>query len=497
MPLSKSRKPKPDKPKRPLQRSSHASSPTSARSAQPRSRGELPSKDELLAFVTAQKGPVSIGEVARTFGLKNADRAALKRALRELSDDGTLERRGKTLHHSGALASTIFADIVTRDRDGDLIATPDEWDEANGPAPRIIVRVPHRVRSHEAAGIGDRVLLHVEDNGDANDPDRYSGRVIRRIDKARQRVLGVFRALPNGGGRMLPVDKKQLNREIAIPPGATGDAKNGDLVAVSPAGAPRLGLPHGRVVERLGSLASEKAVSLIAIHAHNIPQDFRADTLTEAAAAKPVTLAGREDWRKLPIVTIDPPDAKDHDDAVFAEADTDPGNTGGFVLTVAIADVAAYVTPGSALDREALIRGNSVYFPDRVVPMLPERISNDLCSLRPKEDRPALAVRIVIDPSGRKKTHSFHRVMIRSAAKLAYAQAQAAIDGRPDDTTGVLLETVLKPLYDAYAALKNARAHRSPLDLDLPERKLVLNPDGTVARVVVAERLEAHRLIEE
>ena len=497
MPLSKSRKPKPDKPKRPLQRSSHASSPTSARSAQPRSRGELPSKDELLAFVTAQKGPVSIGEVARTFGLKNADRAALKRALRELSDDGTLERRGKTLHHSGALASTIFADIVTRDRDGDLIATPDEWDEANGPAPRIIVRVPHRVRSHEAAGIGDRVLLHVEDNGDANDPDRYSGRVIRRIDKARQRVLGVFRALPNGGGRMLPVDKKQLNREIAIPPGATGDAKNGDLVAVSPAGAPRLGLPHGRVVERLGSLASEKAVSLIAIHAHNIPQDFRADTLTEAAAAKPVTLAGREDWRKLPIVTIDPPDAKDHDDAVFAEADTDPGNTGGFVLTVAIADVAAYVTPGSALDREALIRGNSVYFPDRVVPMLPERISNDLCSLRPKEDRPALAVRIVIDPSGRKKTHSFHRVMIRSAAKLAYAQAQAAIDGRPDDTTGVLLETVLKPLYDAYAALKNARAHRSPLDLDLPERKLVLNPDGTVARVVVAERLDAHRLIEE
>jgi ribonuclease R len=451
----------------------------------------------LLAFVTAQKGPVSIGEVARAFGLKNADRAALKRQLRELSDDGTLERRGKTLHHSGALASTIFADIVSRDRDGDLIAVPDEWDEANGPAPRIVVRVPHRVRSHEAAGIGDRVLLHVEDSGDADDPERYSGRVIRRIDKARQRVLGVFRALPNGGGRMQPVDKKQLGREIVIPPGATGDAKDGDLVAVSPAGAPRLGLPQGRVVERLGSLASEKAVSLIAIHAHNIPQDFRADTLTEAAAAKPVTLAGREDWRKLPIVTIDPPDAKDHDDAVFAESDADPGNAGGFVLTVAIADVAAYVTPGSALDREALVRGNSVYFPDRVVPMLPERISNDLCSLRPKEDRPALAVRIVIDASGRKKTHSFHRVMIRSAAKLAYAQAQAAIDGRPDDTTDPLLEPVLKPLYEAYAALKRAREHRSPLDLDLPERKLVLNPDGTVARVVVAERLEAHRLIEE
>jgi ribonuclease R len=208
-------------------------------------------------------------------------------------------------------------------------------------------------------------------------------------------------------------------------------------------------------------------------------------------------LEGREDWRDLPLITIDPADAKDHDDAVHAMPDPDPGNAGGFVITVAIADVAAYVRPGSALDREALERGNSVYFPDRVVPMLPERISNDLCSLRPHEPRPALAVRMIVGPDGRKRSHTFHRVMMRSAAKVAYQQAQAAIDGRPDDVTQPILDTILKPLWAAYAVVRKARDARAPLDLDLPERKILLKPDGTVDRIIVPERLDAHRLIEE
>ena len=257
------------------------------------------------------------------------------------------------------------------------------------------------------------------------------------------------------------------------------------------------GLASGKVKERLGSLASEKAVSLIAIHSHEIPQAFSPAALREAEEAKPATLAGREDWRDLPLVTIDPPDAKDHDDAVHAEPDPDPNNKGGYIVTVAIADVAFYVRPGSALDRDALTRGNSVYFPDRVVPMLPERISNDLCSLVPGEPRGALAVRMVIAHDGRKRSHSFHRILMRSAAKLNYAQAQAAIDGRPDDTTGPLLDPILKPLYDAYAIVKRARDERDPLDLDIPERKILLKPDGTVDRVIVPERLDAHKLIEE
>ena len=353
----------------------------------------FPSKAELLAFIGNQHGKVGTREIARAFGLKNALRADLKRLLRELADEGSIEKRRKKLHHPGTLPSTVLADVTARDSDGDLIAMPDEWDEeAHGAAPKIRIYVPRKARPGEAAGVGDRVLLRIEEV-DEDDGIRHHGRVIKIIDHPKHRVLGIFRKGPHGGGRLEPVDKKMLGKELAIPAGATADAEDGDLIAVETSRAPRLGLPTGRVVERLGSLGSERAVSLIAIHAHGIPSVFRRETLHEAEAATPATLTGREDWRQVPFVTIDPPDAKDHDDAVQAEPDTAPNNHGGFIVNVAIADVAHYVKPGSALDREALARGNSVYFPDRVVPMLPERISNDLCSLRPREDRAALAVR--------------------------------------------------------------------------------------------------------
>ena len=217
----------------------------------------------------------------------------------------------------------------------------------------------------------------------------------RSSTRPRPARIGIFRALPGGGGRLVPVDKKQLGKELSIPREATKDAQDGDLIAVS-VQQQRFGLPVARVEERLGSLKTERAVSLIAIHAHEIPHVFPVAVEAEAHAAKPASVEGREDWRKLALVTIDPVDAKDHDDAVHAAPDPDPANPGGHILTVAIADVAHYVRPGSALDREAVKRGNSVYFPDRVVPMLPERISNDLCSLRPREDRAALAVRMII-----------------------------------------------------------------------------------------------------
>jgi ribonuclease R len=236
---------------------------------------------------------------------------------------------------------------------------------------------------------------------------------------------------------------------------------------------------------------------MIAIHEHEIPHVFPDEVIRESEDAKPATLDGREDWRAVPLLTIDPADAKDHDDAVYAEPDTDPENPGGQIVIVAIADVAAYIRPGSALDREALKRGNSVYFPDRVVPMLPERISNNLCSLRELEDRPALAVRMVFASDGRKKSHKFHRIMMRSAAKLAYAQAQAAIDGATNDKTAAILDSVLKPLWAAYAVLKRGRDAREPLELDLPEKKILLTPDGKVDKVIVPERLDAHKLIEE
>ncbi len=457
----------------------------------------LPSKADILTFIGNKPGKVGTREIARAFGLKNALRADLKRLLRELADEGSIEKRRKKLHHPGVLPSTVLADVTSRDSDGDLIATPDEWDEdAHGPAPKIRIHVPRKTRPGEAAGIGDRVLLRVEETED-EDGIRHRGRVIRIIDHPKHRVLGIFRGNPQGGGRLEPVDKKMLGKQLAIPAGATADAEDGDLIAVETSRAPRLGLPTARVVERLGSLRSERAVSLIAIHTHGIPSVFRRDTQQEADAATPATLQGREDWRHVPFVTIDPPDAKDHDDAVQAERDSASNNQGGFIVNVAIADVAHYVKTGSALDREALVRGNSVYFPDRVVPMLPERISNDLCSLRPREDRAAIAVRMVIGADGRKRSHTFHRIMMRSAAKLSYQQAQLAIGGRTDEDTDTLVTPVLAPLYAAYETMVRARTERQPLDLDLPERKILLKGDGTVDRVVTPERLEAHRLIEE
>jgi len=467
--------------------------------------GKLPSRTDILAFIAREndalggEGKIGKRDIARAFNLKGHAKLALKDLLKDLEANGSIARRGKSLHKAGLLPKVVLATIAGRDRDGDLFAEPAEWD--GGPVPRIVV-TSKAGRRHEApaAGLGDRVLLRVEPlPGAGPDEPAYRGRVIRLLPREKSQLLGVFRADTHGGGRVVPVEKKNLNRgEYFVAPSDQGVAQDGDLVAFEPLRAGRLGLPAANVRERLGALDSEKSISLIAIHAHQIPHFFGQDAFAEAERALPASMSGREDWRAIPFVTIDPEDAKDHDDAVYAERDGSPKNPGGFVLHVAIADVAAYVRPASALDAEALDRGNSIYFPDRVVPMLPERISNELCSLRPGEDRPALAARIVIAADGHKVSHSFHRVMIRSAAKLSYVQVQAAVDDGPRDDKEARLHTpVLVPLYEAYCALKIAREARGPLDLDLPERKIILDEAGKVRSVIIPPRLESHRLIEE
>jgi ribonuclease R len=479
-----------------------------AASAASRSRARaLPSREELIAFIGGEAAPsgekpparVTKRDIARAFGVRGEAKAELKLLIKDLQNEGAIARGRKALQVQGRLPTIVVADVAERDRDGELIAKPAEWD-GDGPPPRILVRRSGGKRDNAPApGLGARVLMRVEFDPEASGKEpAYSGRVIKILDKLRARVFAVFRRADDGSGRALPVEKRASAREFFVPAALAGEAEDGDLVAIELLREGRFGAPSARVVESLGSVKSERAVSLIALAQHHIPHVFSPAALKEAEAARPARLAApREDWRQLPLVTIDPPDAKDHDDAVHAEPDPDPANPGGFIVTVAIADVAAYVRPGSALDRDALERGNSVYFPDLVVSMLPERISNDLCSLRPLEDRPALAVRMVLGADGRKRAHAFHRIMMRSAAKLSYEQAQAAIDGRPDETTAPLLERVLKPLYAAHAVIKIERERRDPLDLDLPERKLLLDKNGRLAGVRWPERLEAHRLIEE
>jgi ribonuclease R len=456
----------------------------------------LPSKAEVAAFLETAEGKVGKREIARAFNIKGNDKIGLKALLKDMAEEGSVTRGRRNLRRKGVLAPVTVIEVAGHDADGELYGLPvDRQSDDEGMAPKVLIA--HDGPRHERigpAGVGDRLLCKLEPLPD-DEVYRYRARPIKKLAREQTRLLGIFRK-GDRGGTILPVDRKQL-REWRVEAADTGGAGDGELVRFDIAHRGRGGIPGARVVERLGNPADERKISLIAVHAHGIPDVFPARVLEEVERLPALTEAKRADLTRIPLLTIDPIDARDHDDAVYAEPDEDPKNKGGFVVYVAIADVAHYVRPGTALDREALRRGNSVYFPDRVVPMLPERISNDLCSLREKELRPCLAVRMVFTADGKKHSHKFTRALMRSAAKLAYEEAQAAIDGRPNDKTGPLLEGVLRPLWAAYAVLSKARDARGPLDLDLPERKILVGPDGRIAKIYTPERLAAHRLIEE
>ncbi|MFO1210192.1 MAG: ribonuclease R [Amaricoccus sp.] len=450
----------------------------------------LPSSDEIIAWLRDNPTETARRDIARAFGLRGADKVELRRLLAQMARDGLIEKRARRVRPRGGLPPVLLLRATGPDREGNLWAEPSDW-EGEGPAPRILVLAR---RDDPALGAGDRLLgrMVALDGPDAP----LAARVIRRIGMGPKRVIGIFH-LGEAGGRIAAIDKR-TDRDWQVAAADRAGAREGELVEAEETGEARgYGLPKARVVARLGDPSAPKAVSLIAIHEHGIPDEFPAAALEEAAAARKVALGKREDLRALPFVTIDPSDARDHDDAVFAQADDDPGNPGGHVVWVAIADVAHYVRPGSALDREARRRGNSTYFPDRVVPMLPERLSADLCSLVDGADRPCVAVRMVLDADGHKRSHRFARGLMRSVATLSYAQAQAAADGRADAVAEPLVEMVVRPLWAAWRAARRARELRQPLNLDLPERRIVLSDEGKVLSVAFRERYDAHRVIED
>ena len=446
----------------------------------------VPTEAEVLDFIQSSPGIVGKREIARHFGLKGGDKIGLKALLKDMEGKGLLAKRQRKLIDRSSLPPVTVLEVGGVDKDGEAWAEPIEWDErVAGKPPRVVLA------GGEAPRKGDRVLAKIEASRDGR--YKFRARVIKTLSDRSSRVLGVYRVMRGASARIIPVDKK-ARHELQVLAGDDAGAVNGELVEAEVVRDRGRGLPTGRVRERLGDLTNQRNISLIAIHQHGIPNEFPDKVLRESEALKPFSTAGRDDLRHVPLLTIDPPDARDHDDAVWAEIDD---ATGGANVIVAIADVATYVRPGTALDREARIRGNSVYFPDRVVPMLPERISNDLCSLREKQERPALACFMSFDKSGRKTKHRFARVVMRSAAKLSYEEAQAAIDGRTTDKTDPLLDPVLKPLWAAYRILLKGRTAREPLELDLPERKLILDAHGLIERVVTPLRLDAHKLIEE
>ncbi len=455
------------------------------------------SKEDILQFIHSSPGNIGRREIARAFGVKGSDRIDLKRILKELAADGLIADTKRRVRKE-ALPPVGVIVIRGQDKNGDLIGTPLHWnEEEDGAPPRILLNITRRYEG-PAIGIGDHVLARLREAVDESEDGEKFGFVaspIKRLPRQKTRQLGILRKAGRGF-TVESIDKKEL-KEWSVLDGEMDGAVEGELVRFELERDLKLNRQAARVTERIGHPQAEKSVSLIAIHSHGLRDQFGADVLGELDALPEMTASHREDLTRIPLVTIDPHDAKDHDDAVWAEMDTDPANEGGAVAIVAIADVSFYVRPGTALDNEAALRGNSVYFPDRVVPMLPEKLSNDLCSLRKGELRPCLAVRMTFDKGGKKLSHRFVRGLMRSAAKLSYQEAQAAIDGKTNRKTAPLLDTVLKPLWQVYGLLKEAREKRGPLGLDLPERKIILDERGLVSRVIVPERLEAHRLIEE
>ncbi|WP_343527757.1 ribonuclease R [Sphingomonas sp.] len=441
----------------------------------------LPTREQILAFIEQSDQPAGKREIARAFGLSAQGKIGLKALLKDMADEGLIDSApGRAFHKMGGLPKVTVLRVVDVDDGGNVWGQPERWEADGIPIPRLRIRE----RKRGSLGIGQRVLARTEEAGGG-----WIAHVMKTIAPASEQVLGVLR---EEAGRfwLTSVDKKD-RREMMV--SDTGDAEAGDLVLAEKAGRP----PRitARVVERLGDPFAPRSFSLIAIHKFEIPDRFQPETLEEAERVARQPLGDdREDLRDLPIVAIDPVDARDHDDAVWAALDDDPANPEGWRAIVAIADVSFYVRPGSAIDKDARRRGNSVYFPDRVVPMLPEILSADVCSLKHGEDRAALACHLQITKDGKLKGFRFTRAVVRLAANIAYEDAQAAIDG---ELSHPLTETALRPLWDCWAALAKARDDREPLDLDLPERRVVLDEKGRILSVAPRARLDAHRLIED
>ena len=438
----------------------------------------LPSQDAVRRFIRESGGRVGKREISRQFKLGPEHRAGLRELLRSLAGSGDIAPAGhKRYAPPGRLPDSMVVRVTGTDQDGDPVARPVDW-QGDGPPP--VIYMAREARGQPALAPGQRVLARLKHVGQG----KYEGRTLKRLNDAPARVLGVFRA-PD---RLVPTDRR-AKAEWRIPAGEAAGAEDGEIVLAEPLPGNGYGLKPASVVERLGIIGDARSVSLICIHTHDIPTVFSPEALAEAKRARGTPLGRRTDLRETPLITIDGEDARDFDDAVYAEP-----NGEGFRLIVAIADVAHYVRPDSPLDRDARLRGNSCYFPDRVVPMLPEALSNGWCSLRPNEDRGCLFVEMHIDAEGRKTTHRFGRGLMRSAARLTYTQVQDAFDA--GDALG-LDAGFLPSLYAAFRALLAARQKRGTLDLDLPERRVVLDDAGRVATIAPRPRLDSHRLIEE
>jgi len=441
----------------------------------PKPQPGLPTRQQILDFIANSEEPAGKREIARAFGLKGQEKIQLKALLKDMAEEGLIDGNRSAFHRMGGVPKVTVLRVVGTE-DGEALAVPDSWQpEDNVPPPRL--RLIEQ-RKQQALRVGDRVLARTEETATG-----WIAHPMKKLPARIEQLMGIVEIDGAGKGWLAPVDKRERHSQ---PIADLGGAEAGQLVLAEPAGrSPRAGV---KVTDVLGDPLAPKAFSLIAIHKHGIPYAFSSEAMAEAqrAARLPLSPDHREDLRHLPIVAIDPSDARDHDDAIWAE----PDGEGGFRALIAIADVSFYVRPGGPLDRAARERGNSVYFPDRVVPMLPEVLSADVCSLRAGEDRAAMACHLTIGANGKVTDWRFTRALVRIDEVIAYEEAQRRID--EGDAAPHLVN-----LWDAWRALERARNDRDPLDLDLPERRVKLDEARRITEIALRERLDAHRVVED
>ncbi|WP_284125505.1 ribonuclease R [Parerythrobacter aestuarii] len=441
----------------------------------------LPSREQVLEFIQTSDTPAGKREIAKAFGLKGQEKIALKRLLKDMAEEGLIDGKKTAYHRMGGIPKVTVLRVVEIE-DGEPVAEPDNWNPESGDKPPRLVLVEVK-RGRGAKGMpalkrGDRVLARTEETDKG-----WRAFPMKKLPARTEGMMGVIELDGSGKPWLAPVDKRIRNSVHVVD---LGQAEAGQLVLAEQAGkSPRSGV---RVVEVYGDPLAPRSFSLIAIAKHGIPHIFPEEAIDEAgrAAKLPLSEDKREDLRNVPILAIDPADARDYDDAIWAE----PDREGGFKAIIAIADVSFYVRPGGALDREARKRGNSVYFPDRVVPMLPEVLSADVCSLRHGEDRAAMACHLKVSGEGKVTSWRFTRAVVRLTHNIPYEKAQEAID---DGSASQELQN----LWACWKALAKARHERDPLELEIPERRVMLDDKGRIADIAVRERLDAHRVVED
>lgn len=444
---------------------------------------QVPTRKQIMDLIERSDQPVGKREIAKAFGLRGSDKIALKALLKDMADEGLIDSTpGRAFHKMGGIPKVTVLKIVEIDGN-EAIGVPEKWEAESAPAPKLRIKEKGR---RAALAIGDRILARTEERGQG-----HIAFLMKKLAQSSEMLMGIVEKDERDRYWLKPVDRK-IRRSTAIL--ELGDAQPGNLVLAEP--LKRGSEIKARVKEILGDPFAPKSFSLIAIHKFEIPLHFPDAVTEEAEQATKLEISKekREDLRHLPIVAIDPADARDHDDAIWAAPDDSPDNKGGFKALIAIADVAFYVRSGSKLDREAYKRGNSVYFPDRVVPMLPEALSTDVCSLKQGVDRAALACHVTINAKGQVIASRFTRAIVKLVGNIAYEDAQAAMDGKLDHP---LKNSALKPLWACWKLLAKARDEREPLNLDLPEKRVVLDDQGKIVEIAIRERLDAHRVVED